>query len=794
MWFLNQLTPGSPVYSHTGAARLLGRIDYSFFQRAHDEIIRRHQILRTTFLEIRGRPMRVVGPPKPVNFRRIDLSHLSAAEQECELKDLLLNHSRTTFDLLRGPLFHTTLVRLRDTEHVFAVTMHHIITDGWSVGVFMREAIVLHANLRPGPTTELPNLPIQVGDYARRQRQWLEGDAFREQLEYWKRQLRDAPTLEMPTDYVRPLQQTFHGATCEFDIAQELYAGVKLVASQENTTPFAGLLACFYVLLLRYTGIDDLSVGVPFANRHLPELADLIGLFVNTLVLRVRLSPKDTFRAFVRKVRDATLETHAHQNLPFERLVDALQPLRDLSRNPLFQIMLALENMPSPKLEFAGLQVVPLKIDNRTSKFDLTLLLEPRDAGLHGSWEYNTDLYRADTIERFTAHYLHLLHQLPADPDRLISAVSLLSDEERRTVLYEWNDTAHAIPAASLPELFAAQAADRPDAIAVVFEDTQLSYGELEARANQLAHYLRALGVGPEVIVGLCLERSLEMIIGLLAILKAGGAYLPLDPDYPRERLSFMLADARAPVLITQSALLDQLAAHGVCIVELDTNWPAVARQPTTVPRNDLHPYNTAYIIYTSGSTGTPKGVAVSHSGIPNLAAVEIDRFTITPTARMLQFASPSFDATIWEIGACFAAGARLILMADERAGETLGNLIRAQGVTHATLPPAVLTDLPADLPLQTLIVAGEVCSTALVERWWMGRRMINAYGPTETTVCATTSEPLMGGSIPPIGRPIWNTRAYVLDGGLQPVPAGVAGELYIAGYGLARAICIDRG
>ena len=321
----------------------------------------------------------------------------------------------------------------------------------------------------------------------------------------------------------------------------------------------------------------------------------------------------------------------------------------------------------------------------------------------------------------------------------------------------------------------------------MVFEDQQLTYAALDARANQLAHHLRNLGVGPEVVVGQCVERSLEMLVGFLGILKAGGVYLPLDPSYPPDRLAFMLEDARAPVLLTQAALLDQLPAYGVRIVELDADWPAIARQPTTAPGNTLHPHNTAYVIYTSGSTGTPKGVAVSHGGIPNLAAVEIERFTITSEARVLQFASPSFDAAIWEISACLIAGASLILRSDESGGQALGNLIRGQGVTHATLPPVVLADLPADLPLQTLVVAGEACSAELVERWSVGRRMINAYGPTETTVCATMSEPLSGRSMAPIGRPIANTQVYVLDSGLEPVPIGVVGELYVAGAGLGR-------
>ena len=409
-------------------------------------------------------------------------------------------------------------------------------------------------------------------------------------------------------------------------------------------------------------------------------------------------------------------------------------------------------------------------------------------AGMVGSLEYATDLFDRAAVEALAGRLVRLLEAAVADAEQPIGALDVLDADERRTILHDWNDTTRAVPSATLPELFAAQVTKTPDATAVVFEDQSLTYGELDARANQLAHFLRALGVGPELAVGLCVERSLEMLVALLGILKAGGAYLPLDPDYPPERLSFMLADAQAPLVLTHSALADRLPAHDALVLHLDAERSAIAAEPTTSPVSGVRPHNTAYVIYTSGSTGTPKGVSVTHGGIPNLAAVEIDRFAITSESRILQFASQSFDAALWEMVSALAAGAALVLIAPgKRSGDALASLIREQNVTHATLPPVLLKDLPADLPLTTLVVAGEACPAEEVARWSPGRRMINAFGPTETTVCATMSDALSGAVAPPIGRPIWNTRVYVLDVGLQPVPAGIVGELYIAGAGLAR-------
>ena len=420
---------------------------------------------------------------------------------------------------------------------------------------------------------------------------------------------------------------------------------------------------------------------------------------------------------------------------------------------------------------------------------ELSIVAYDRGDGgtLRIDFDGNSELFTAPDLEEMKRRFLRLLEAAVAEPGRAIGQLDILDAAERQTLLREWNDTARPIAPVTFPQLFAVQVAEAPGAVAVVFGEQRLTYRQLDERANQLAHHLRGLGVGPEVVVGLCVERSLEMIVGLLGILKAGGAYLPLDPGYPPERLAFMFEDSRAPVLLAHASLRRRFTTHDCSIVDLDADWPAIARQPASTPSNTIAPHNTAYVIYTSGSTGTPKGVAVSHAGIPNLAAAQIDRFAISRDAAVLQFASLGFDAAVSEIATVLTSGARLVLRTDESGGQGLADLIRSHGVTHATLPPVVLADLPSDLPLRTLIVAGEACPADLAERWSVGRRMINAYGPTETTVCATMSDPLSGGGIPPIGRPLSNTQVYVLDGGLEPVPAGVVGELYVAGAGLAR-------
>ena len=754
LWFLDRLEELSATYNIPMALRLRGTFDSAALEAALSDVVARHESLRTVFPETGGIPRQLI---LEASAARPRLER--GAVSEASLAGALAAAVRRGFDLSSEPPLRAHLFALGESEHVLLLLLHHIAGDGWSLVPLWRDLSCAYAARLAGRAPEFSPLPVQYADYTLWQHEVLgrEDDpqsAISRQLAFWTSSLKDLPDqIDLPSDRPRPAVASHRGDSVPLRIGAELHRGLLALAREGGASLFMVLQAGLAALLTRLGAGTDIPIGSPIAGRTDSALDELVGFFVNTLVLRTDTSGNPSFRALIARVRAANLAAYGHQDLPFERLVELLNPERSLSRHPLFQVTLTLQNNAPVSFDLPGLSVGAEPVTTSSARVDLWLgfgeqrAADGAPAGINGVIEYATDLFERESVEALGARLIRLLEAAVAEPERPIGRLDILGAAERHTMLRDWNDTARAIPLASVPELFAAQAARTPEAIAVVFEDQQLTYAQLDARANQLAHHLRSLGVGPEVVVGLCVERSPEMLVGLLGILKAGGAYLPLDPAYPSERLAFMLEDARAPVLITQAALLDQLPAYGARIVQIDADWPAIARQPTTTPRSGLHPHNTAYVIYTSGSTGTPKGVAVGHGSIPNLAAVEVDRLTITAEARVLQFASPSFDAAIWEITASLAAGARLILMAaDERGGETLGNLIRAQGVTHATLPPVVLGDLPAELPLQTLIVAGEACTPELVERWSAGRCMINAYGPTETTVCATMSRSADGG------------------------------------------------
>ena len=619
------------------------------------------------------------------------------------------------------------------------------------------------------------------------------------QLTYWRSALRDLPKqLELPVDRFRPAVSSHRGDTVAFDISPKLHQRLLTLAREQQASLFMVLQAGLAALLTRLGAGTDIPIGSPIAGRTDHMLDDLIGFFVNTVVLRTDTAGNPSFRELVDRVRATDLDAYANQDLPFERLVEAINPIRSLSHHPLFQVMLALQNMGTPSLDMPGLTVVPQPVSTDVAKFDLALIFtENRSTrGIEGKIEYSADLFERNTVEAIATHFLRLLESATAAPDRPIGGIDILDAAERHRVLVEWNDTARAVPQTTLPMLIEAQVGQRGDAIALVCEDTTLSYAALNARANRLAHLLIAQGAGPEQIVALALPRSAELIIGLLAIVKSGAAYLPLDPDYPADRLAFMIADAKPTCLITSDAIARRLPEAAPRLVLDHPNTIALlARQPDTNPRDQdrtapLTPVNSAYVIYTSGSTGTPKAVVVTHLGIMSLAGAQIERLGITSDSRVLQFSSSSFDASMMELLMAFPAGAALVVpQAGLLAGEILAETLTRHAVSHALIPPAVLAGMPTVGLEQfgTLIVGGDACPPDLVARWSEGRRMVNAYGPTETTICATMSMPLSGDADPSIGRPIWNTQVYVLDDGLQPVPVGVTGELYIAGMGLAR-------
>jgi amino acid adenylation domain-containing protein len=792
LWFLEQFEPSRGAYNVTKFIELSGRLDVVAMEQALHEIVRRHEVLRTTFSQDHGVAVEVVREELRLPVREVDLSAVPEARQETEARRLAGMEARRPFDLVRGPLIHATLVRRSELSQVLLLTMHHIVSDAWSMGIFIREFRTLYKRYSTGGPSTLTELPVQYGDFAVWQREWLSTEVLSGQLGYWREQLAELPVMELPTDRPRPPVQTFRGGLHRFEIGREQTEGLRALGRREGTTLTITLLAVFQTLLHRYTGQEDIVVGSPIANRSQREIEDLIGFFLNTLVLRTDLSGDPSFCELLGRVRETALGAYDHQDLPFEKLVEELQPERDLSRNPLFQVMFVFQTAPDEVLSLPGLELDSFEgKGSGMAKFDLTLSMVETASGLKGRLEYNRDLFDGATIERLAGHFQVLLGGIAADPERRLSELPILSQQDRRVQLLEWNDTQKEYPQDKcLHELIEAQVERTPDAVALVYGAQQISYRELNARANQLGNYLRSVGVGPEILVGIGIDRSLEMIVGILGILKAGGAYVPLDLSYPEERLALMLEDAGVLVLLTRGHV-EGLAVREVRVVDVDEDWEVISKESGENPVNVCTPDNVAYMIYTSGSTGRPKGVLVAHGGLINLLTAQIESFRVTPWNRVLQFASISFDASVSEIFIALCCGASLCL-ADRPSlmpGPQLIELIHEQAVTHIKIPPSALSALPdEELPgIRLLASAGESCSGDLARRWASGRRFLNVYGPTESSVCATIREYAGESGNFPIGRPINNVQCYVTDRYLNPVPPGVPGELHIGGVGLAR-------
>ncbi|WP_432010894.1 non-ribosomal peptide synthase/polyketide synthase [Streptomyces cucumeris] len=775
LWFLDSFEPDSAEYITPLALRMRGELDLGALGRALTALVARHESLRTTFDAVDGRGTQIVHPPAEVRLDPTDLSSLADEAREAELAELLAYERARPFDLRRGPLLRIALIRMDAHDHVLALTLHHIITDGWSTGVLTGDLRELYRAELTEEAAALPPLPVGYPDYASWQRAELAGPHAEEELAYWKHQLAGVPPLELPTDRPRPAVQTRNGATVEFRLPVDMTGRLKADGRARGTTLFMTLVAASQILLARLSGQRDIAVGTVTSGRDRTEVERLIGFFVNTLVLRSTVDPRRGYGDFLTEVRGTVLDAFAHQSVPFERVVDEVQPARDTSRTPLFQAMVVLQNIPAPAMELPGLTLEDVELDVHTASFDLTLeFAEGADGALRGLIGYNTDLFDTPTAERIAGALTSLLTGIAEDPDRPVGALPLTTAEELRRTLVEWNDTGRPVPPATLPELFARQVAAAPEATAVRYPGGELSYAALDSAANRLAHRLAGRGVGPERLVALVLPRSVEMVVAQLAVVKAGGAFLPVDPAYPEERKAFMLRDAAPAVVLDDPA--------SVWAEEGPADPPDMAQ---------LTPDHPAYVIYTSGSTGVPKAVVVGHTGLANFSAAVTAHYEVRAGDRVLQFASPSFDASVLELCAALTCGATLVV-ADEGPllGDRLAGVLRDQRITHALIPPAALATVPeTDLPgLRTLIVGGDACTAALVDRWAPGRRMVNSYGPTEATVVSTWSGPLTAGSpAPPIGRPIPGSRAYVLDEALRPVPVGVAGELYVAGPGLAR-------
>ncbi|WP_263262415.1 amino acid adenylation domain-containing protein [Pseudomonas sp. RIT-PI-S] len=811
LWFLDRLEPGNAFYNVPSAVMLEGALQVPMLERALNALVQRHDVLRATFCDIDGEPRQVIHPATPLPLPVVDLRGLAPAAREQEVKARVAHEARAPFDLSSGPLLRASVLRLADDRHLWLYSVHHIIADGWSMGIVLQEVAQLYGDFLAGEPASLPPLPVQYADYACWQQQRLSGAALERQLDYWRGALAGAPTLStLPGDRPRPAVQRYQGATFSSALSGATLRDLQALARHSQSTLFNVLLGALAVLLWRHSGQADLCIGTPFANRGREELEPLIGHFVNTLVVRQRLEPQRTFAELLRGLREQMLEVHAHQDVPFERVVEAVNPSRHTGHSPLFQVMLVLQNTPGGAVRMPGLSIAPYATSSATAKFDLAFEWAERDGQLNLLVEYNTDLYDAATIERLSGHYRHLLAQVASDAKQPIAALPLLGDGEREQILVEWNRSAALNqPAGGLHHLIEAQVARRPQATAVEFEGQRLSYAQLNAQANRLARHLCGLGVGPDVRVGVCIERSLSLPVALLAVLKAGGAYVPLDPNYPAGRLRHMLSDSAPAVLLTLGPAREVLAqaldgtgcAAPVLCLEADAQaWAGLADGNLGADERVHSPDDLAYVIYTSGTTGLPKGVMVAHRGLSNLLLWCLQ--VCGEAGAMLHKIPFGFDASAWETFWPLATGGRLVIARPGGHFEPayLAEVVREREVTTLVFVPAMLQlflEEPAVsgcTSLRDVFCGGGELPPALARRLrerLPQARLHNVYGPTETTVINSvwTLEP--GAEVPathvPIGRPIANNCFYVLDAQGAPVPAGVAGHLHIGGVGVAR-------
>jgi surfactin family lipopeptide synthetase A len=822
LWFLAQLEPDSPFYNIPVALQVRGTLHVEAVRQSLEELVRCHEALRTRFVSVDGQPVQQIVEPFAIALPIEDVSDQPYPEREAAAYRAAEAACRQPFDLERVPLLRPLLIRLAPTEHLLVLAMHHIISDGWSTGILIRELTKLYTAFSSGQTAVLPDLRIQYADFAIWQRQWMQEQVLAEHLAYWKHQLRDIPALlELPTDHPRPAVQTFTGRTYVFHVEQTLTQQINLLSQQEGCTLFMTLLATFNVLLHQYSQQTDIVVGTPIANRTLSDIEHVIGFFVNTLMFRNDLAGNPTFRELLQRVREVTLGAYAHQHLPFEKLVEELSPERNLSYTPLFQVMFAVQNAPTSALEASGLEIQPLEMNTGAALFDLMLSITEADGKLVGRLEYSTDLFESTSIVHMADRWVSLLRHIVADPDQRLDAYVVLTAAER-ALLAAWNKTGSIFEPACVHQLVERAAKRTPEATALIFGDIQLTYRELDRRANQLAHYLQERGVGPDVLVGISMERSLEAVIAVLGVLKAGGAYVPLDLAYPRDRLAFMLEDAQVWVLLTKAAnhssedrgwwvedadvraddpssfMSDPLYT----VVDLVADWPLIAHQPDTAPHSAVMVDHLAYVIYTSGSTGRPKGISMSHRVLGNLLRWHSQHPNLGRAARTLQFSSLSFDVSFQEIFSTWCAGAALVLISEEdrRDAERLWATLHDKAVERLFIPFVALQHLSTvawqgPLPdLRDIITAGEQLQITPAIRLLFEAlpnvALHNHYGPSEShavTAFTLSGAPAGWPLLPPIGRPIANTDLHILDHQLRPVPIGVPGELYIGGMSLAR-------
>ncbi|MCC5645817.1 amino acid adenylation domain-containing protein [Nostoc sp. CHAB 5824] len=831
VYFIEQLAPSMSAYQFQESLRFQGHLNTSILEQSLGEILRRHEIFRTTFPAVEGKLVQVIHPPQPVNLPVIDLQSVPKSEQEAEVQRLTDETVQKPFDISQLPLIRWTLLKLNDQEYVLVHVEHHMVHDGWSFNLFLRELLTLYQAFSEGKSSPLAEPLLQFADFAHWQRQWVLTEAAQAQLDYWKQKLSGCPPLlELPSvsearrrHRPRPVEQTYQGGMLRMELPLDVCEALRNMGRQEGVTLFMSMFAVFVTMLYRYTGQEDLCVGSGVANRRWRETEGLIGMIVNNIVLRTDVSGNPTFRELLAQVRQVTLEGYSNEDLPFDKVVEALKPERNLSYNPLFQVMFSFHDALLPDLSLPGLTIKQHEaLNNKSAKFDLDIVVIPRSEqrvgrnsqeakgietdGITVVWEYNSDLFDAATIDRMMGQYQTLVEGIVANPDQRISQYPLLTPEQQHQLLFDWNQTKTAYPEGKcIHQLVEEQVNKTPDAVAVVFEGQKLTYRELNEQANQLAHYLKSLGVKPDCLVAICIDRSLEMIVGLLGILKAGGAYVPLDPAYPAERLSDIVNDAQVPILVTMQQWATVEAKHPLEIVCLDTQKTLISSQSRENPESKVVASNLAYIIYTSGSAGKPKGVLIEHHSLVNFTQTAIAEYKLTECDQILQFASISFDAAAEEIYPCLSSGGTLVLRTEEMLQSVSAFVQQSKQweVTVWDLPTAywhlLVSELASEnlsLPdsLRLVILGGERVLSEKVVMWHqlVGNypQLVNSYGPTETTVVATLSdlsENALNRQEVAIGKPISNVQVYVLDKYLQPVPIGVPGELHIGGAGVAR-------
>ncbi|HEX5085918.1 MAG TPA: amino acid adenylation domain-containing protein [Blastocatellia bacterium] len=823
LWFFDQMGPGSALNVIALPVRLQGQLDVSVLERSLSEVMRRHEILRTCFPVFDGRPAQLVLPAQPLALPLHDLTRLSPAERETEVRRLIAAEVNRPFNLHDGPVMRGQLLRLGIEDHVVLLAAHHIVFDGWSTGVLIREVSALYGAYIRGATPPLGELKLQYGDYARWQRQWLQGDVVARQMEYWRKQLADLPPLlELPTDYARPATQSFNGGNETVELDRDLCDALRTLSRNENATLFMTVLAGFQALLYRYTGNPDIPVGSPIAGRADASMESLLGCFVNTIVLRAKLSGGMSFKELLGSVREVALDAHAHQDLPFEWLVEALRPERNLSYAPLFQVMFALQNAPIRAAQLPGLMMSILEYEtNKTQGFDLTLILVESERGLVGSFEYDSELFEAGSIKRMIDHFAALLRSVTADPGRKLAHIEFLSQAERDQLLFDWNRTTADYPSeAVFHTLFEDHVALRPEATAVVCMGNRLSYRQLNERANCLARVLAERNVGPEVVVALLAERGIDLLTAIIAVFKAGGAYLPLDPASPVPRLAQMIERSRTPLALVAPefdqiiARVNQSLPDGARPDVAPIALAASSEWPSENPPLRSFPENLAYVIYTSGSTGAPKGAMIGQRGMINHLYAKIAGLALTSTDIIAQTASPCFDISVWQFLSALLVGGRVEIFPDEVAhdGARLLEAAEESGVTilesvpsllRATLDGRQRERLDAiQLPLlRWMIMTGEALPPDLCRDWFARYPripLLNAYGPTECSDDVTHHmifEPLAESMAQtPIGLPIINTQLYILDENLDVAPRGCRGELYVGGDGVGRGYLHDGG